>query len=502
MRPKRLHPAHIFLAAASYLRRLLVFVGLVLFQVGRDQSTSTLLGVFVGVLFIILGAAFVDWWRFRFSLEGSHFVITSGVVSLKRREIPLAKIQDLAFERNALHRILGLVSVSLQTSGTAGAEAALSAVSEDDAEELKRLLVGPGTGVTDGVTKDAPSAPAAPIIRLGVRDLILRGLTDNRAGLLIAGALGVFHEALEAQADLVKVLIMGAAARFDDAGALGGTTLIAVALIIVWLLGYIASSVFNLLVFYGFELRERDGTFHRRFGLITLKSHSLPRGRIQALTIHQTLMRRLLGVASVQVRDMGGGQDQQEAKRVGSDTFVPAGKLSALLGVRRHVFPDAPTPNWRRVSTRLVRRSATAGALLTTPFFVLAYFNDSAAMAFLPIVGAVLGGLAGWRRYHVLAYDFSADYFALRDGIFGRTWTDIPLRRIEAVRIDRSPLDRWHGVATLRVVVGGGGVFSVPNVALSSAEHVRDEVERALPVPRIREFEPSGAQAPTEPLPL
>lgn len=499
MTPKRLHPAHIFLAAASYLRRLLVFVGLILFQVGRDQSASTLVSVFVGVLFAILAAAFVDWWRFRFALEGAHFVITRGVISLKRREIPLAKIQDLAFERNALHRVLGLVSVSLQTSGTAGAEAALSAVSEDDAAELKRLLVG---GVTNAVHADERSALAAPIIRLRARDLVLRGLTDNRAGLLIAGALGVFHEALEAQADLVKALILSAAARFDDAGALRGTSLIVFALIFVWLLGYIASSAFNLLMFYGFELREREGTFHRRFGLITLKSHSLPRGRIQALTIHQTLMRRLLGVASVQVRDMGGGQDQQEAKRVGSDTFVPAGTLSALLDVRRHVFPDAPAPKWRRVSMRLIRRSAAGAFLVTTPFFALAYFNDFAMLGALPVVAALGGGLVGWRRYRILAYDFSGDYFALRDGVFGRSWTDVPLQRIESIRLDRSPLDRWHGVATLRVVVGGGGVFSVPNVALSAAEHLRDEIEHALPAPRNAAFEPFGVRPDAAPLPL
>lgn len=499
MTPKRLHPAHIFLAAASYLRRLFVFVGLVLFQVGRDQSASTLVSVFVSVLFTILGAAFVDWWRFRFSLEGSHFVITRGVISLKRREIPLAKIQDLAFERNALHRVLGLVSVSLQTSGTAGAEAALSAVSEDDAAELKRLLVG---SVTNADQAHERSALSAPIIRLRVRDLILRGLTDNRAGLLIAGTLGVFHEALEAQADLVKALILSAAARFDDAGALRGTSLIVFALIVVWLLGYIASSAFNLLVFYGFELREREGTFHRRFGLITLKSHSLPRGRIQALTVHQTLMRRLLGVASIQVRDMGGGQDQQEAKRVGSDTFVPAGKLRALLDVRRHVFPDAPAPTWRRVSTRLIRRSATGAFLATTPLFALAYFNGSLVLGLLPVLATLVGALVGWRRYHVLAYDFSAGYFALRDGIFGRAWTDVPLQRIEAIRLDRTPLDRWHGVATLRIVVGGGGVFNVPNIALGAAERLRDEVASALPAPRNATLGHLGLGAPGAAFPL
>ncbi|MFT5354305.1 MAG: putative membrane protein [Polyangiales bacterium] len=499
MTPKRLHPAHIFLAAASYLRRLLVLVGLLLFQVGREQSATTLVGVLAGVVLLVLSAAFVSWWRFRFAIEGSHFVITSGVISLKRREIPLAKIQDLAFERNALHRMLGLVSVSLQTSGTAGAEAALSAVSLDDAEELKRLLLGQGAEQDPSDT----SAPLAePIIRLHTRDLLLRGLTDNRAGLLIAGTLGFFHEALEAQADLVKGLILSAAAQFDDAGALRGTTLIAIALIVVWLLGYVASSAFNLIVFYGFELREREGTFHRRFGLITLKSHSLPRGRIQALTIHQPLMRRLLGIASMEVRDMGGGQDQKEAKRVGSDTFVPAGSLSALLDVRTQVFPDAPTPTWRRASTRLIRRSVTGGFLLTSPLLVVAYLEQLPAVALLPLLGAALGGILGWRRHRVLAYDFSSNYFALRDGVFGRAWTDVPLQRIEAVRLDRSPLDRWHGVATLRIVVGGGGVFSVPNVELGAAELLRDQLEQALPTPRNAVVEHGGVRSPSVAVPI
>lgn len=494
MSPKRLHPAHIFLAAATYLRQLLFYLVLLLFQVGRDPSSRMFLGLAGGVFFFVTGAAFINWWRFRFAVEGNHFVITSGVLLLKRREIPLSKIQDISFERNALHRMFGLVGVSLQTSSTAGAEAALSAVSLQDAEELKALLVGRGDALE---TSDPAVQPPAPIIQLGVRDLLLRGLTDNRAGLLIAGALGVFYEALETQADLFRGLILGAATHFDDFGVFAGTSIVATVIISVWLLGYVASSLFNLVVFYGFEMSEREGTFHRRFGLITLKSHSLPRGRMQTLTIHQPLMRRLLRIASIQVRDMGGGQDRKEAKRVGSDTFVPAGSLDALLQVRRQVFPDAPTPTWRRVSARLVRRSVTGGFLMTSPLFIVAYLEERNIIALLPLLGAALGGVLGWLRYRVLAYDFSGGYFALRDGVLGRTWTDVPLQRIEAIRLDRSPLDRWHGVATLRIVVGGGGILSVPNIKLSAAEQVRNELESALPSPTRPSVEHSGAGGPS-----
>ena len=122
----------------------------------------------------------------------------------------------------------------------------------------------------------------------------------------------------------------------------------------------------NLVQFHGFNLRLRGDVLQRRFGLLTTRQKTLPRARIQRVTIEQTWLRRLLGYAVVKADSAGGSRSDGQDATGGWDVVVPLARtndahalLPAMLpGVERETF------SWRRGSPRLIARTAAQGVLL------------------------------------------------------------------------------------------------------------------------------------------
>ncbi|NIP78504.1 MAG: PH domain-containing protein, partial [Gemmatimonadetes bacterium] len=105
-----------------------------------------------------------QWLAFRYRLEGDELIIDSGVLSRRRRVIPLARIQNVDLKRSALERLAGVAELRLETaSGGSDTEAGLAVLSLDEAHALQAQLrerrartAAAGTAVEDG----APDAEA------------------------------------------------------------------------------------------------------------------------------------------------------------------------------------------------------------------------------------------------------------------------------------------------------------------------------------------------------
>ena len=125
----------------------------------------------------------------------------------------------------------------------------------------------------------------------------------------------------------------------------------------VILIGLIVSTVVAIIRFYGFTLSLSGENLHRRYGLLTRRSSSLPRRRIQVLKIEEKLLRRLFGLATLRA-DTSGGQRDNEDDDSGRDVLLPITRRVAVGALLTIFFPDfdaGPTEGaggaeWRRVS--------------------------------------------------------------------------------------------------------------------------------------------------------
>ena len=456
------------------------------------------LGIAGVAVFLGLVSLTVHWLRYRWRFTTDSLEVESGILGRQVRRIPLSRIQDVDTSQGILERMFGVVVLSVHTSSTQKAEVELATVSKSDAELLMTALkAGVGGGASAAVT--ATTAPALLTIRTS--QLILRGLTDNRAGLVVATGLAAFERLFQGSEGLI--VDMAEEARrgllppeVAASGPLAWSLVAMAAVFALVIVGYVASMVFNVVTFHGYSLRlegDRSGAvFRREYGLFTRRSQALPRERIQALVLGQSPVRRLLGVGSLRAHDMGSSSDPKSGGTTGRDGFVPIAPVLQLRALVPLAFPGLPhaPEKMRPVSSRMVRRMGTLGLLFGGLLGALVLgAATQVGGASLPIGalvlalsatgGALIGTLYGRLAHARLRVSAHRGFFVVHRGVLWSEEVTVPAARIEAAILSRTPLDRFHGVATVTVVVGGGDRFSVANVSLPHAAELIGDLQAA-----------------------
>lgn len=123
---------------------------------------------------------------------------------------------------------------------------------------------------------------------------------------------------------------------------------------------------------------------------------------------------------------------------------------------------------------------ATVGlAVLARLFTGQSWFVGALAGALL---GLLLGGAIGLRRHRRIGWKLDDDGFATRRGGLWRSETLVPVSRVQHLDLERGPLERNLGLATLVVHTAGTRLAAVklPLLALEDAEALRAHLARQV----------------------
>lgn len=96
-------------------------------------------------------------------------------------------------------------------------------------------------------------------------------------------------------------------------------------------------------------------------------------------------------------------------------------------------------------------------------------------------VALLRGGLLFWypsRAYQAWGYRIDGKVLELREGVIFQTVTLLPLSRLQHVDLNRGPIERMLGLASLAVYTAGTehAEIVVPGLGLDEAERLRDQL--------------------------
>ncbi|MBL8755190.1 MAG: PH domain-containing protein [Planctomycetes bacterium] len=485
-----LHPAILLLRFVEALQQAVLPLA-----AGVVLMNPWLLG-FGGLMFLLrLGYALARYLTLQFTLTADELRVREGLLERQERRIPLDRIQDLGFESSLLRRALGLVTVSIETASGLGVEARLDALSRADADHLREVLlaaraaatlqpsVPPPTAPADGDAGAA--APAAPTVlpvppaaepewlvhRASTGELLLRGVTDMRLSAFFVTGFAAWE-----LADQLDVLhrFAGTAKSLRDwllqFSPLALALFLVGLLFVVMLFGVVTSTLGNLVTFHGFELRLRGDVLQRRYGLLTTRQKTLPRARIQRVTVEQTWLRRLLGLGAVKADSAGGSRTDGADVTGGWDVVVPLTAMPRAQALLPALLPglERETFAWSKGSPRLVVRTGAQGLLLAALLLPPAWlrYGPFALLALLLVPAFAVLGVLVWRN---LAYALGQDMLTLQHGIIGRTLAFVPTTKVQAVVVRQGPVAQLLGLADLTVYVAGGSPTRLPDLTIADA---------------------------------
>lgn len=448
----------------------------------RESLLAAVLGG-AALLVLLVVVAGLSFWRFRFKLAPDRVLIRQGVLRHRELAVQFNRIQGVHLEQSLLFRLAGLATVSFDTAGSAQREGELPAVPAAFAAALRDQIDSRRAGATP-VSADAAPAEQRPLVKLGNRDLVRIGLTDPSV------LTGLLFVPLLVQNDAFRDATLDALTQ--SANAVQGHLALAIAVVLAALgaLLLAATMASAFLRFHGFELRLQGTVLRARGGLLTRKETVLERHKIQQFALSQSLplrwirRYRLRAVAAISglVRDRSSGQMQ-----AGAALTVPLADAAAMANLREQMFggeagalSQLPSDGFAPISALWLRRQMLMTGVLPVaaaglPALLIAQEEDihlgwlgAACLAWVLAAAPLL-----WLAWRKRGYAYNLEALAIRSGCLGWRVETSLFRKIQAVAVRRSPLQRRHGLATLEVQLASGGA-RVPFIPHATACALRD----------------------------
>lgn len=459
--PQRQSPLAIVFLAIRIVRSLgiaqLVVAALFVFR-------APLAGWMLVMPFIVILAfgaiSALSWWRYTFQLIDGELIVVKGVLSVDRLTVPVERIQSLGIDQELLHRITGLVKVSVDTAGSSEAEFTIDAVSRSVAEELQKQAV-----TTEPVSLTVPTdgIPAAPVAaedhvvfthdggRLVRAALTMWPLT----GLLILGPLFAFGDQFIGQIeDRVGELNVDSSQFSWWWIPVGAVVFLAASIIL--------NIARVILADWQLTLRANSTSLRRTSGLLSRTSKASSVSRIQVVSsgqnpLQQRARLRTVGLSTIGEGDLaliGCDQDQ-------FDIIRGLAGSSSSISLDRRIDPAQIFLAVRNMTILMTFVAAVA-------WFTIGWFALLAYIV-IPVVWVT-------QRRYVKNFRWGlGSELATFTHVFDNETRQTLLRKTNAVRVTQSIFQRRRELGYVHLVTGAGTI-SVGMIPIAEAHAVRDRI--------------------------
>jgi putative membrane protein len=413
-----------------------------------DRSWSELLPLLLVVVVIIVRPLYDSamWFARTYRLAPTELIIDEGILTRHHRVLPFVRVQQVDVHQSFLAQILNLAELRIESAGEGGDTMRLRLLDRELAEQMRRYILERRRQLQSATPED-PAHPAPdprPLLALGTGELTVAALTHSS---LIVGVPFVVLAGLWIAAAMVIAGFDGQTAGL--AALVTATTSVAVVFLVG---GRLYGSVVGQ---HGFTLGVQGDDLHLRYGLLEVRQLTIPRWRVQQITVVDNPLRRVLGIVSLTLHSAaglgGGGQGGSTRFEV---PLLPRDRLDDFLG---ELMGDAEL--WRAPS--LTARPAAAhrramvrrGLLLVVAVapLALAFFPWGLAALAVATVAAPWGRVAHRRAGHAA----TATLVVFARGVLHHRLELVPLRRVQSCRTAANPLQRRFRLATLHVDVAG-----------------------------------------------
>ncbi len=470
---QRLHPWSWLFELQQHLQQFLLPLVALLFFGSRRQDHEWLFHLItLAVLAAMAASALLHYLTYRYRIGADALTIRSGILERTRREIPFARIHNVVVHQNLLHRLFGVAELRLESAAGDKPEAQMRVLRLAQALELERLIRHRGGDTVPGAQDPQDGMP--PLLTLPLPELVRLGLISNRALVVAAAALGALWQMFPR--DMAEGFVRDQGRQvfgYASQLQLGASTWIGtglVLLLLALLLMWLASIALAIVQYHGFRLGEAERRLTVERGLLTRLRSSVARRRIQAWTLREGVLHRLFRRRQLRVDIAAGGGREQEGRAL--KELAPLATPDDCDRLLHHLLPDVqwPPSQWQAVSMRGWWRLCLPALPVVATATALGW-HKFGAWGLLPLLWLPWSAFKAHRQVSRMGYSIDPQRVAMRGGWWNRWWRFAELDKLQALRLDRSPLDRHFGTATL--TLDTAGAFGAPPLRLRFLEEAR-----------------------------
>jgi len=466
----RLHPLSPFFEISRSFFRIVVPGLVLLFLAASDRGEAWYMLIFLPAVVLSL----VRYFTLRYQLTEDHLVIREGLIFRRTRHVPYARIQNIDTSQNPLHQLVRVAEVRLETAGGSEPEAVLRVLSLPALAEIRAGVLA-GRAAQD---EDASAAQAEPrhdvVYRMTPLDVVYFGLLSQKGLALLAGLLFLAWEF-----DLWERI----GSALPDAASVAwmiSPWILVVVVLVLFLALQGLTVLWALLTLHGFRIERAREDLRTSCGLWTRQTATLPRYRIQFLSVSASWLQRLFGRIQIKIQTAGG--DSTDDSQISRKWLVPLGERGALESVLAEVQPEVSFEgvHWQPVHPRARRRMFLRWTLyFFIPAALLARHEPWWGGAAL-MLGMVAAFALATARAKRLGFLLTEDAVLMRDGVVNHVRNAVRLSKVQSVSLSQNPFDRRQRMATLHVDTAGASgselSFAIPYLPVATARRLMERL--------------------------
>ncbi|UXR75757.1 MULTISPECIES: PH domain-containing protein [unclassified Staphylococcus] len=411
--PQKLHPISYFMSIVNAVKsNIIPLILFVLFAVKDFDYTNPANYIFPAmVLFFFLITLINDAikaFRTRYWIEGNHFIVTTGLFNLERKELNISRIQTMDTSQNLIHQIVGGVRLQIQTPSdgivletiTQAQSNLIRAELEKVRSHLKNMPTDSSDAESENTESDVPvDQPEMLLYQLSTKNLLFMAMTSGAVFVTLAA----LSPLLTAGLDYIDWEWVSEEASTLINNAVMITVIFATIFILI---SYIIGIVITFFRYYNYTLKRQGDYLTIRYGLLNVKKVTVPLTRIQAVIEHKSYLRTLFGYTAydfVITSDMEVSSDNDFADgRVMVLPFIHKREVSSLLASMvphmqfQNVTPKLP---WRGFHRRFWIQSLVLiiiGAVVHYYFWVWIWIPVVFCIVMMIFKSYMLIQKAGW----------------------------------------------------------------------------------------------------------
>jgi putative membrane protein len=423
-RPRRTHPASAFISGWVALGAfLLAQLRGVFDNPGYpDPRTPIMLIMLAGAAVLLIAGGLWRWWNTLFYIDDDEFRVETGRFFHTSKRMAYSKIQSVDIRQPLLARLFDMCALVVATGNAESVE--LRFLRRKQAESLHDYLLAKAAAEraeqVDGGSAPMPQ-PAAPVlVKLPNKRIVAAKFLSLSLWLGIVGPLAAAVVAFVFDVPWVSF------GGFLAAG--------------IGIVGFVWTRIVGQL---NFQVSRTPTGLRVQHGLTELRSYSVPRKRVQAVTITQHWLWRLLGVYQVDAAILGSGGEDESGKS--GSILLAAGTWAEVESVLGECWPQ---DSWKAVPVRPVSKS-------------------------------------GWwlhpLRRQGSKWGFDQHFFVAKYGWLDWEWSIAPLAKAQSVQLSAGPLDRKLSLRSLSVHTAGSQIsVSAPWLDADEAQSAFTELSGSL----------------------
>ena len=406
---------------------------------------------FIDLLVVLMFAlvsvwnTFIHWATLRYRIHNGRLEITQGLLNRSARTIDPSRIQNIELVQNLFHTWSGLVELRIETAGEQTTEGLLSALSVEEATDLRAQLAAIGSLA---IQSDDTEQSSETVTKLSVPEILAFGLTQRTLGTVaVMAAIGL------------EVMSQGRPEVSVSLAHQAQPVIIAAAFMLAFVVSWTLSAINALFRYYGHRMVHLGDALRTEHGLTTKRKVEIPLSKVQVVRADEPLLRRVMGYGTVQIETAGLGfiEGQQHT----AEGILPMveraelGRITTTAAPHANVDPWAaelkpahPNALYRALAGATIRAGVLIG-LATTLFG----FLSGLVLIIIPV--AWIGAWLDWAKQGWLVTDSAV---VSRRGFFNRRTYIVSRDKLQSVHLVQGPFMRLQGLNRIVVSVAGSRI--------------------------------------------